>query len=71
MRIREQREAAGLTQYAFAKAMGVSCPTVHAWENGTKLPRADKLPKMATILNCTIAALFSSGDNTIVPETEG
>ena len=68
LRIRELRIASNMQQNAFATAVGVSSPTAHAWETGEALPSADKLPKIASVLGTTIDALFSSGDNTIVPE---
>ncbi len=37
------RERAGLTQEALARELGVSFPTVNAWERGRSCPRADHL----------------------------
>lgn len=68
LRIRELRNAAGLSQNEFAQRMGVSVPAVSFWESGAQRPAIDKLPKIASVLGTTIDALFSSGDNTIVPE---
>lgn len=36
---RRAREATGLTQQEFARALGVSRPSVAAWENGYRDPQ--------------------------------
>lgn len=71
LRIRELRIAANMQQKVFAKSVGIAGATAHAWETGTALPSAAKLPKIASVLGVTIDALYSSGDNSIVPENEG
>lgn len=38
--------------------MNVNQSTVSMWENGSASPSADKLPKLAQVLGCTIDALF-------------
>lgn len=68
LRIRDLRNAAGLSQKELAQRMGVSVPAVSFWESGVQRPAIDKLPKIASVLGTTIDALFSSGDNTIVPK---
>ena len=60
------RERKNLSQYKFAEMLGVAQSTVAMWETGTNIPTADKLPKIAEILNCTIDDLFGS-----TVETEG
>lgn len=35
---RQAREATGLTQHQFAQVLGVSRPSVAAWENGYRQP---------------------------------
>lgn len=59
MRIRELRHLAGLTQQAVADSVGVRHTAVVAWEKGSKNPSADKLPKLAATLGCSIDDLFS------------
>lgn len=54
------RKAAGMTQIALAAAIGVSQPSVAAWEAGTAFPSADKLPVIAKTLGCTIDALYGA-----------
>ena len=41
-----------------SEKMGVSRTTVAMWESGAASPSAEKLPKLASILGCTIDALF-------------
>lgn len=36
---RQAREATGLTQHEFAQVLGVSRPSVAAWENGYREPQ--------------------------------
>lgn len=49
-RITEAREAKGLTKTAFAKAVGVSQPTVTDWENGVMRPNGENLVKVCRVL---------------------
>ena len=58
MRIKELRQAVGKTQQYLADALNVDRSTVACWENGTSMPRAEILPRLADILECTIDALF-------------
>lgn len=58
MRIKELREAAGLSQADIVRAMGVDQAAVFRWEAGLALPRAARLPQLADLLGCTIDALF-------------
>ena len=57
-RIKKLRERSGMTQLELAKRMGVEQNTISQWENGTRFPRADKLPQLARLLGCTIDELF-------------
>lgn len=50
-RIKQAREAKGLTQEALADAVGVSRPAVTQWEDGTSTPRNKKLPSIAAALD--------------------
>ena len=58
MQLRKLREAHGLNQTEVAEAMGVGQSAVAMWESGTQSPRADKLPMLAKLYNCTIDELF-------------
>ena len=52
------RNKAGLSQENIAHEMNVSQQAIAKWENGDSMPRADKLPELARILQCEISALF-------------
>lgn len=58
LRVKSLREAAGLTQRDLAKSVGVNCSTVCKWESGAIYPTADRIPKIADTLHCTIDELF-------------
>lgn len=52
--IKAARVNKGLTQDAFAKAVGVGVRTVQNWETGVSSPRADKMPEICGVLECKI-----------------
>lgn len=58
MFIKKMREAAGLSQADIVRAMNVDSAAVCRWESGQAMPRADKLPALADLLNCSIDALY-------------
>ena len=58
MRIRELRQARGLSQARVAEDMGVSKPSVCKWETGASVPRTELLPLLARVLGCSIDELF-------------
>lgn len=58
----EKRQAAGLSQYDVAKALGVHQTAISLWENGKTAPRASLLPKLAKLYNCTIDELLREED---------
>lgn len=58
MRIRELREAAGLTQTALAVRLGISRQAVNQWEAGATWPSAQLLPRLAFALGCQVSDLF-------------
>lgn len=58
--IKELREKAGLTQAQLAEKLGASQSAVALWETGARMPRSDKLPKLAEVLGCTVADLFDN-----------
>ena len=47
-----------MSQAEFARAMGVSQPTVWYWLNGEKTPTADKLVRIADMTGLTVDALL-------------
>ena len=52
------REQKNMRQDELAQKIGVSRSTVAMWESGAIMPSADKLPKIADALNCSIDALY-------------
>lgn len=58
MRIKEQREAIGLTRMQVAERLGISKVAVRKWEVGLAMPNADKLPALADLLGCSIDTLY-------------
>lgn len=58
MRIKERREALGLTRVQVADSLDVTKVAVRKWEVGLAMPNADKLPALADLLNCSIDALY-------------
>ncbi|MCQ5025489.1 helix-turn-helix domain-containing protein [Oscillibacter valericigenes] len=53
MRIKELREAAGLTQRELAKRLGVSGPAVAQWETGENRPSTANLARLADVFDCS------------------
>ena len=58
MKIRELRQARGLSQARVAEDVGVSKPAVCKWETGVSVPRTELLPLLARVLGCSIDELF-------------
>lgn len=58
MNITERRVNCGYTQAELAELLAVDRSTVTKWETGQSLPRAELLPKIAQILNCTTDELL-------------
>lgn len=46
-RLRAWRESTGLSQKAFAKALGLHSNTISAWENGENGPKLDTMAQIA------------------------
>jgi transcriptional regulator with XRE-family HTH domain len=57
---RKLRKRAGLKQVGVAKHLDVSQSTVSQWETRETHPRADLLPKIAKLYNCTVDDLLTS-----------
>lgn len=58
-RIREHREAAGLTVQAVADSIGSDRDTLYKWEIGRHRVSAAKLVEIAEAVRCTPAALLA------------
>ena len=58
MKIKELRQAAGLSQAELGELVKVNQTAVSQWEREISLPACDKLPELADALGCTIDALF-------------
>ena len=56
--IKYQRLAAGVSQAELAQKLGVTQPAVAKLEMPGTYPMAEKLPKIADALSCSIDALF-------------
>ena len=61
--IKKQRLINELTQEDLASKMGVTQSAVTKWENGVTFPRAELLPKIAQILNCSVDELLRGERN--------
>lgn len=57
--IREYRIKRAFPKPRLAKLMETSQAAVAMWETGARMPRADKLPKLAEVLGCSVADLFA------------
>lgn len=60
-RIRELREAAGMTQADLADRLQVSVPTVSRWESGVIRPSVENLTKLADVLETSTDAILGRG----------
>lgn len=56
----ELRKSNGLSQLDVAQRLGVGQSTVAMWENGTNVPRVDKLIALATLYGCSVDDLLSA-----------
>ena len=59
MNLKAIRASKKLTQIDLAKQLGVARTAIAMWETGAAFPRADKLPMLAKILNCTVDELLA------------
>lgn len=58
MKIKHHREKLKLSQEELAEKVAVDRSTIAKWETGKAMPRADKLPELARILECEVSELF-------------
>lgn len=61
-RIREARQAKGLSQEQLGEQLGVSFQAVSTWETGKFIPDSDHLPALAKALDLSLDALFTEAD---------
>lgn len=71
-RLAGAREAAGLTQEAVARNLGVRIRTYRAWEDDLSEPRGNRLQMLAGMLNVSIRWLLTGeGDGLQAPSSKG
>lgn len=58
-RLRELRQAAGLSQKAAADALGVPQPNYARWEKGKMLFPAIHVPQLAELFGVSVSAFFA------------
>lgn len=61
-KIKELRKRKGISQRTLAHELNIGQTAVSMWENGTNFPKAEMLPKLAKILNCSIDELFDKAE---------
>lgn len=57
--IKDYRIKKGFSQAKLAELMDTTQAAVAMWESGARMPRTDKLPKLAEVLGCSMADLFA------------
>lgn len=57
-KIKQRREAAGMSQKELAAMIGVDASTISLWENSVTSPKMGNLIKMAEIFKCKPGDLF-------------
>lgn len=62
MGFKKARVRAGLTARAVSIALDVSQVSIFAWENGTHMPEARRLPDIAKLYGCTVDDLLADTD---------
>lgn len=55
--MKELRKRNNLKQDYVSNLLKISQPLISSWENGTRTPPVDILPKLAEVLNCSIEEL--------------
>lgn len=70
-RVAAAREAAGMSQEALAKRLGVKLKTLQAWEDDLGEPRANRLSMLAGLLNVSIVWLITGeGEGLSQPDVD-
>lgn len=57
-KIKQRREAAGMSQKELAAKIGVDASAISMWENGVTSPKMGNLIKLAEIFKCKPGDLF-------------
>lgn len=57
--LKQLRKRRGMSQTELANGIHVTQQAVAKWERGITNPTADKYPKLAKVLNCTMDDLFA------------
>ncbi|KUF09651.1 helix-turn-helix domain-containing protein [Pseudoponticoccus marisrubri] len=68
-RLTAAREAAGMSQEALAKRLGVKLATLQGWEDDHSEPRANRLSMLAGLLNVSMVWLIT-GEGEGVPDPD-
>ena len=58
MNLKKIRKAKKISQEKLADKLNISQQSVAKWETGQSLPRAELLPKIAELLECTVDELL-------------
>lgn len=67
-RLREWREAAGLSQEDLAERLGTTAQTISRKETGARTLTLDELDQIAPVLGCRPADLLADGDSVLSEE---
>lgn len=58
LRVREAREAKGITQDELSDAIGISRQSIKKWEHNQTMPKIDVLVRVANYLGCSVQSLY-------------
>ena len=64
-RMKELREAAGLSQAALAKMVGVTRNAISQWESGETVPSSRRLAKLSKALGVSVDSIFTHDDSLV------
>lgn len=67
MKFKEIRNARGLTLKQVGDKLGVSARTVMRIENGSRLPKADMLYRLASVYDCKIDDFYDTAPFPLAP----
>lgn len=68
-RLKEIREARGITQEALAAALGVSYSTIQKWEHGNREFSGKWLKELASYLDCSVDEILDISPTSFVQTT--
>lgn len=68
-RLKNAREASGMSQNQMASRIGVTAATIASWEKAENAPRANRMQMLASLLN--VPLLWLLGGSQEVPEAPG